>query len=60
MRDQGIVILHPTFNSSALSILFSEHAPKEELDDTAFSQADQMISLVTMEVRPGVPAVNVH
>lgn len=60
MRDLGIVVLHPAFNNSVLSIRSSERAPKEELDDTTFSQADQMMSLVRIEVRPGVPAGKAH
>jgi hypothetical protein len=58
MRDQGIVVLHPAFSKAALNIVFSERAPKPELDDAAFSQADQMIGLITVEIRPGVPAGN--
>ena len=60
MRDQGVVILHPAFSNTALNILFSERAPKEELDDASFSQATKMIGLVTIEVRPGVPAESAH
>ena len=31
------MVLHPAFDHSALSILFSARAPKAELDDAAFS-----------------------
>ena len=56
MRDHGIVVLHSAFPNAVLGILFSERAPKEELDDATFSLADAMMGLVTMEVQPGVPA----
>jgi hypothetical protein len=55
-RDHGIVVLHSAFPNTVLGILFSERAPKEELDNATFSLADTMMGLVTMEVQPGVPA----